>query len=47
MNPDHNRDILDGKTALRASPDADENGEALDIGKIAKGPPRNLQRSMA
>jgi hypothetical protein len=25
---------------LRASPDADEKGEALDIGKIAKGPPK-------
>ena len=30
-NPDHNADIVDGKTALRASPDADEKGEALDI----------------
>ncbi|KUJ20688.1 UV-endonuclease UvdE [Mollisia scopiformis] len=33
-NPDHNADIVDGKTALRASPDADEKGEALDINKI-------------
>ncbi|KAE8453650.1 UV-damage endonuclease [Mollisiaceae sp. DMI_Dod_QoI] len=33
-NPDHNADIVDGKTALRASPDADEKGEALDIRKV-------------
>jgi hypothetical protein len=33
-NPDRNADIVDGKTALRASPDADEKGEALDIKKI-------------
>lgn len=29
---------MDGKTALRASPDADEEGESLNIQKIA-GPP--------
>ena len=33
-NPDHNGDILDGKVALRASPDADETGEALDVAKV-------------
>lgn len=33
-NPDHNAEIIDGKAALRASPDADEKGEALDVRKI-------------
>ncbi|KAM3077640.1 hypothetical protein ACMFMG_006969 [Clarireedia jacksonii] len=33
-NPDHNADIVDGNTALRASPDADEAGEAFNIKKI-------------
>ncbi len=33
-NPDHNTDIVDGRTALRASPDADEKDEAFDIQKI-------------
>jgi UV DNA damage endonuclease len=28
---------VDGKAALRASPDADEAGEALDVKKVAKG----------
>jgi UV DNA damage endonuclease len=37
-NPDHNADIMDGKTALRASPDADEKGESLEIGKVNGGP---------
>lgn len=37
-NPDHNADIVDGKAALRASPDADEVGEALDIERIVPGP---------
>jgi UV DNA damage endonuclease len=37
-NPDHNIDIMDGKTALRASPDADGEGEALAIEKINTGP---------
>jgi len=32
-NPDHNRDISDGKTTLRTSPDADEKGESLDMGR--------------
>jgi hypothetical protein len=36
-NPDHNADIVDGKTALRASPDADENGEALEVDKVNSG----------
>jgi UV DNA damage endonuclease len=30
----HNGDIVDGPTALRASPDADEPGEYLDVKKI-------------
>jgi UV DNA damage endonuclease len=33
-NPDRNADIVDGKTALRASPDTDEVGEALDVKKV-------------
>lgn len=33
-NPEHNADIVDSKTALRASPDADEPGEAFDLKKI-------------
>jgi UV DNA damage endonuclease len=37
-NPDHNTDIVDGKTALRASPDADEKGEAFDIQKVKNRP---------
>lgn len=37
-NPDHNADIVDGKTALRASPDADERGESLEVGKVNSGP---------
>jgi UV DNA damage endonuclease len=36
-NPDRNADIVDGKVALRASPDADEKGEALDVEKVNKG----------
>ena len=36
-NPDRNADIVDGKTALRASPDAEEAGEALDVKKINGG----------
>ena len=38
-NPDHNADIQDGKAALRASPDADEKGEALDMNKAVSKPP--------
>ncbi|TVY71252.1 UV-damage endonuclease, partial [Lachnellula suecica] len=38
-NPDHNADVVDGKTALRASPDADEKSEALDVQKVTNGPP--------
>lgn len=34
-NPDHNGEILDGQTDLRASPDADERGEAFDVDKVA------------
>jgi UV DNA damage endonuclease len=38
-NPDINADIIDGKAALRASPDADELGESVAIEKIKQGPP--------
>lgn len=37
-NPDHNADIIDGKAALRASPDADELGESVAVEKIGSGP---------
>ncbi|KAJ8070096.1 hypothetical protein OCU04_000493 [Sclerotinia nivalis] len=33
-NPEHNTDIIDSKTALRASPDADDSGESFDLKKI-------------
>ncbi|CZS89629.1 probable UV-endonuclease UVE-1 [Rhynchosporium graminicola] len=33
-NPDHNADIVDGKFALRASPDADEKGEAFNAASL-------------
>ena len=33
-NPDENPSILDGPQALRASPDADEEGESLNVGKL-------------
>ena len=48
-NPDHNEDIEDGKTALRASPDADEDGESLDIKKLVGAPvtPAKLENSSA
>lgn len=39
-NPDHNADILDSKTALRASPDADEKGESLNVAKVVGKPKR-------
>ncbi|KAH6678465.1 UV-endonuclease UvdE-domain-containing protein [Halenospora varia] len=38
-NPDQNADIVDGKTALRASPDADEKGESLNLEKVSNVPP--------
>lgn len=38
-NPDHNPDIVDDKAALRASPDADEQGESFDIEKLAQNVP--------
>lgn len=40
-NPDHNSDIIDSKTALRASPDADEPGEAFQVEKAAIAPAKN------
>ena len=36
-NPDHNADILDGRTALQASPDAEEAGETLDVENVTGG----------
>ncbi|KAL5315467.1 hypothetical protein ACEPPN_016335 [Leptodophora sp. 'Broadleaf-Isolate-01'] len=33
-NPDQNPEIVDGKYALRASPDADEKGEAFDAASL-------------
>jgi len=33
-NPDLNPDVLDGPEALRASPDAEEQDEMLDVGKL-------------
>ena len=44
-NPDHNADIVDGKTALRASPDADEKGESLDVKKVAQEPRRTSAKT--
>lgn len=41
-NPDHNADILDGKEALRASPDAQGQGEALDLNKIENAKPATV-----
>lgn len=35
-NPDHNPEIVDGKYALRASPDAEEKGEAFDAASLAQ-----------
>ena len=32
-NPEENADVLDGPEALRASPDADEPGESVDVAK--------------
>ena len=37
-NPDQNAEILDGKTAMRASPDADEAGESFQIEKAVVTP---------
>jgi UV DNA damage endonuclease len=33
-NPDHNPAIVDGKTALRASPDAEGKGEVMEVEKV-------------
>ena len=44
-NPDHNGDIVDGKAALRASPDADEPGESMELGKAINGPPTTPPRA--
>ena len=32
-NPEENSDVLDGPEALRASPDADEQGDSMDVAK--------------
>ncbi|KAG4441704.1 hypothetical protein IFR05_002838 [Cadophora sp. M221] len=37
-NPDQNPEIVDGKYALRASPDADEKGEAFDAVPLVPAP---------
>ena len=37
-NPDHNAEIIDGPEALRASPDADDAGEAFDPKKVQGRP---------
>ncbi|MCJ1386395.1 UV-damage endonuclease [Xylographa soralifera] len=37
MNPDINSEVLDGPEALRASPDAEEKDETLDVDKIEGG----------
>jgi len=42
-NPDHNPDIIDGRTALRASPDADEIGEVLDVKNISGLPNKSAE----
>ncbi|CAG8975102.1 hypothetical protein HYALB_00008942 [Hymenoscyphus albidus] len=44
-NPDENPDIVDGKAALRASPDVDEKGESLDMKRVA--PLKQLITSVA
>ncbi|KAH7380942.1 UV-endonuclease UvdE-domain-containing protein [Cadophora sp. MPI-SDFR-AT-0126] len=46
-NPDHNADIVDGKYALRASPDADEKGEAFDAASLAKVVPEPTHGAIA
>jgi hypothetical protein len=46
-NPDHNGEILDGKMALRASPDADKAGESLSMEKIKHGAPITPAKRMA
>ncbi|KAL2062851.1 hypothetical protein VTL71DRAFT_5923 [Oculimacula yallundae] len=46
-NPDHNADIIDGKYALRASPDADEKGEAFDVASLARITPVPLPAPVA
>lgn len=38
-NPDNNGEILDGQADLRASPDAEEKGEAFDVRKVVGAPP--------
>ncbi|CAL3968882.1 unnamed protein product [Diplocarpon coronariae] len=35
-NPDHNPEVVDGRYALRASPDAGEEGEVFDAAALAK-----------
>jgi hypothetical protein len=37
-NPDHNANMVGGKTTLRARPDANEKGEALELGKVNNSP---------
>jgi UV DNA damage endonuclease len=44
-NPDRNTEIIDGRTALRASPDSSENEQALEVGKIDGGTPKPAKRN--
>jgi UV DNA damage endonuclease len=45
-NPDVNAEIIDGKDALRASPDADEDGEALNVAKVIGRKATNGKRAV-
>ncbi|MCJ1286404.1 UV-damage endonuclease [Xylographa opegraphella] len=42
-NPDINSEVLDGPEALRASPDAEEKDEKLDVDKIEGGTATHIQ----
>ncbi|KAH8598904.1 UV-endonuclease UvdE-domain-containing protein [Bisporella sp. PMI_857] len=44
-NPDQNSEVIDGKVAQRASPDADQKSESLDLSKVATAPPETLARN--
>ena len=44
-NPDHNADIVDGKAALRASPDVEVVGEAVDMKQVNGGPPKTFAKA--
>jgi UV DNA damage endonuclease len=44
-NPDRNTEIIDGKTALRASPDSVENEEVFEVDKRDCGTPKPAKRN--